>query len=114
MRKGGGRRSIRLAEEIKRELASMLTTDMSDPRFDLVSVSGVSLNSDFSIAKVYYTLSGDEEKLREVAAALEKAKGALRSGMGKRLRLRFVPELKFERDEYLETMIYGQPESSDL
>lgn len=110
MKRAPTRRSSRLADQIVRELATALVQEVFDPRLELVTISGVALNSDLSVAKVYYTLSGDEARLAEAAKALEQAKGFLRTLLGQRLRLRFVPELRFFRDTYLEDMVYGHPE----
>ncbi len=91
-----------------RELAELLTEEIQDPRLELVTISGVAMNADMSIARVMYTLSGDEERLAEAAKAFEQAKGFLRTSLGKRLRLRYLPELRFARDEFLEDMVYGR------
>lgn len=105
------RRSTRLADQITREMAIALSEDVQDPRLELVTISGVALNADMSIARVYYTLSGDEARLAEAAKALEQAKGFLRTLLGRRLRMKFVPELRFARDTYLEDMVYARPEA---
>ncbi|MGE4538549.1 30S ribosome-binding factor RbfA [Desulfovibrio sp. JY] len=105
------RRSARLADQIAREMATALVEDVQDPRLMLVTISGVALNADLSIARVYYTLSGDEARLAEAAEGLEQAKGFLRTLLGKRLRLRSVPQLRFARDTYLEDMVYARPEA---
>ena len=67
MKRPASRRSTRLADQITRELATALVEEVRDPRLELVTISGVALNADMSIARVYYTLSGDEARL---AAAL--------------------------------------------
>lgn len=106
---GPSRHSIRLADQIMRELALMLAEDIQDPRLELVTISGVRLNVDLSVAKVFYTLHGDEARLKAAADGLNQAKGYLRSHLGRRIKMKFVPELRFERDTFLETMVYGQP-----
>ncbi len=88
-----------------------LVEDVRDPRLELVTITGAALNADLSIARVYYTLSGDEARLAAAAKALEQAKGFLRTLLGKRLRMKFVPDLRFARDTYLEDMVYGRPEA---
>ncbi len=111
MKRTASRRSERLADQIAREMAIALEQDMGDPRLELVTISGVALNADLSVAKVYYTLSGDEARLAAAAKALEQAKGHLRTLLGQRLRIKFVPELRFTRDTFLEDMVYGRPEA---
>lgn len=112
MRAQPSRRSIRLADSIQRELAQLLQEEIQDPRLELVTISGVRLNSDLTIAKVFYTCTDDPVRLEEIAVSLGKAKGYLRTLLGKRLNLRATPELRFERDIYLEDMVYdSRPES---
>ncbi len=110
MKRTPSRRSTRLADQIAREMAIALAEDAKDPRLELVTISGVALNADMSIARIYYTLSGDAERLAAVAKGLEQAKGFLRTLLGQRLRMKFVPELRFARDTYLEDMVYDHPE----
>lgn len=101
-------RARRLGDQIMRELAEMLATEIQDPRLELVTISGVRLNPNMRVAEVLYTAGGGEEHLSEVAQALDKAKGWLRRELGHRLKLRFVPELRFSRDTFLEDVVYGQ------
>jgi ribosome-binding factor A len=108
VKEAGSRRSERLADQIMRELATLLAEEVQDPRLNLVTISGARLNPDMTVAKVLYTLHGDEARLKEAADGLNQAKGFLRSQLGRRIKVKFVPELRFERDEFLETMVYGQ------
>lgn len=107
---GPSRRSMRMADQIMRELALMLSEEIQDPRLDLVTISGVRLNSDLSVATVYYTLHGDEARFKAAADGFNQARGFLRTMLGRRLKSRSVPELRFARDEFLETMVYGHHE----
>jgi ribosome-binding factor A len=100
---------VRLAEEIRRELAEVLENEIQDPRLAWVTLSGARLNSDLKIAEIFYTMSGDQQRQSEAKAGLEAAKGYLRSALGRRLRMKALPELRFRFDDYLEEMIYGQP-----
>lgn len=110
MKHATSRRSVRLSEEIMRELATMLAEEVQDPRLELVTVSGVRLNADISVAEVYVTYSAELHPREDVDKALDKAKGFLRTRLGKRLKLRKVPELRFRFDDFLETMVYEHPE----
>lgn len=110
MKHATSRRSVRLSEEIMRELANLLTEEVQDPRLELVTVSGVRLNADISVAEVYVTYSVELHAREDVDKALEKAKGFLRTKLGKRLKLRKTPELRFRFDDFLENMVYERPE----
>lgn len=109
MKRTESRRSHRLSDQIAREMALALVEDVRDPRLELVTISGVALNADLSVARVYYTMSGDEARLAGAAKALEQARGYLRTLLGRRLSMKFVPELRFARDTFLEDMVYARP-----
>jgi len=111
MKSTTSRRSDRLADQIAKEMALALVEDVRDPRLELVTITGAALNADLTIARVYYTLSGDEARLAAAAKGLEQAKGYLRKLLGQRLRMKFVPDLRFARDTYLEDMVYARPEA---
>ncbi|HDQ40737.1 MAG TPA: 30S ribosome-binding factor RbfA [Desulfonatronum sp.] len=101
------RRSMRLADMIQRDLAMLLVEEVQDPRLELVTISGVKMNQDLSIAKVFYTCTDDPARREEIALSLDKARGYLRKLLGHRLKLRSVPELRFQRDTFLEDMVYA-------
>jgi ribosome-binding factor A len=106
MRHATSRRSERLGDQIMRLVAELLATEVADPRLSLVTVSGVRLNADTSIAEIFVTYSGDDKRHAEVEAGLERAKGFLRTRVGRELKLKKVPELRFRFDEFLEEMVY--------
>jgi ribosome-binding factor A len=109
MKSAGSRRSIRLGDQILRELATMLLEEVADPRLTLVSLTSVRLNSDMTIALVAFTVGGGEARRKEALEGLNKAKGFLRSGLGRRLEMRSLPDLRFAHDDFLEDMVYGKP-----
>lgn len=109
MKTSSSRRSIRLSDQIQQEIGILLLEDIQDPRLELVTISGVRMNRDLKIAEVLYTMSGGPEREAEVQTALEHAAGFLRSSLGRRLELRYIPQLRFTRDQFLEDMIYGKP-----
>ena len=94
-------RSQRVADQIQRELAQIVQRELKDPRLGLISIAGVKLSRDLSYAQVYVS-SFSEKKPEDVVAALAKAAGFLRHQLGKAMRLRIVPELKFIYDDTLE------------
>lgn len=94
-------RSVRVADQIQRELAVLVARDVSDPRVGEVTVSGVDLSPDLRHARVLVTpgrgTDGDAS-----ASALNHAAGFLRSRLARRVRLRRLPHLVFEHDRTLE------------
>jgi len=95
-------RANRVAEQIKKELGDILTVKLKDPRVGFVTVTDVEVTGDLQEAKVYISVLGDQEKKEETLLGLAKAKGFIRSEIGKRIRLRKTPEISFEYDEALE------------
>ena len=95
-------RSERVADQIQRELAQLIQRDMQDPRLHLLSVSAVEVSRDLAYATVYVSSLSDQHSHEDILAALYKARGFLRHELGKAMRLRIVPELKFNYDESLE------------
>ncbi len=91
-------RNHRLSELIYREIGSILLTEMRDPRFKEVTVTGVKLNDDLSYAKVYFTLH-DAGKTKEIAKALNNAQGFFRTKIGERIDVKYIPQIKFYFDE---------------
>lgn len=92
-------RQQRVAEAIKAELADLIAREVKDPRVreGLVTVSHVEVNRDFSVADVGVSiLAGDAAA---VLAGLGKAAGFLRGPLGRRLKLRVAPELRFHHDQ---------------
>ena len=109
MRRASSTRAHNLEEMIMHELGRILVEEVQDPRIEWITISGVRLNKDLTIAEVLYTHSGAEMKREDSSAALEAAQGFFRSQLGSRLKLRHVPELRFKWDEYLEEMIHDAP-----
>lgn len=98
--KRGFERTQRVADLIQKSLAQMLLQDMSDDRFRLVTVTGVTVSRDLSYAKVYVSVLVDEEdKIKQTVIALNRAAKALRYNLAHAVNLRAVPELKFVYDE---------------
>lgn len=95
-------RTGRVSEQIKKEISLLIQTELKDPRIGFVTVTGVDLTNDLSQAKIYLSVLGDEEQKNNSLKALDKANGFLRSELGKRIKLRHVPELIFKIDESIE------------
>ena len=88
----------KLQEAIKQELSKILLQDIKDPRIKFVTVTGVELTDDISLAKVYVSLYGTEKDQEEAWQGLNKAVGYMRTDTAKRIRLRSAPALIFAKD----------------
>ena len=92
-------RSVRLADQIQRDLADMIRREVKDPRVGLVTITGVEVSRDLSHAKVYVSSLAAEDTHHVTVEALQHAAGFLRARLGHALRVRQVPELHFVYDE---------------
>lgn len=100
-------RTARVAEEIKREISLLIQNGLKDPRIgSLVSVTAVDVTRDIRHAKVCVSVFGNDERRNEVMLALQSANGFIRREIGRKLKLRYVPELHFEMDNSIEKGIY--------
>jgi ribosome-binding factor A len=91
-----GFRPNRLAEEIKREVTDMLQVELKDPRIcRLSSITDVEVSGDLRHAKLFVSVYGSDEEHSQTLEGLQSAGGFIRSELGKRIRLRYFPELTF-------------------
>ncbi|ARU64948.1 ribosome-binding factor A [Histophilus somni] len=97
------KRSDRVAQEIQKEVAVILQREVKDPRIGMVTVSDVEISSDLAYAKIFVTFLFDQDKnvIEQGMKGLEKASPYIRSLLGKVMRLRIVPELRFIYDQSL-------------
>ena len=96
-------RTERVAEQIRRELAGVLLDGFDDRRMSLVSITAVDVSRDLSYAKVHVTyIGGDEAERRAVVETLNEAAGFLRHELGRGMRIRSVPRLRFLYDRSIE------------
>jgi len=98
MSKATYNRANRVADQIRMEVADILMRKIKDPRVRSVTVTDVDLTADLRIAHVYVTTMEQEQAEREVFAGLSKASGFVRAELGRRLTLRYLPEVVFRRD----------------
>jgi len=95
-------RPTRVGDQIREEIAEMLSREVHDPGIGFLTVTHVKVTPDLQQARVYYTTMGDEKARRNTSRALERATPFLRRQLGRRLRLRRAPELQFFFDESVE------------
>jgi ribosome-binding factor A len=97
-----GTRPARVGEEIRQEISLLLSREVQDPGLGFVTVTRVTVSPDLLLARIFYTLLGDAAARTATAKALGRATPFLRRQLGRRLRLRRVPELMFQFDESIE------------
>jgi ribosome-binding factor A len=98
----GPARSLRVADQIQRELAEILRTELKDPRVAMITLTGVEVTADYAHAKVFYTLMGGAEERAATEVGLKQAGGFLRSQIARRIKLHSIPQLHFIYDASVE------------
>ncbi|HEU4675026.1 MAG TPA: 30S ribosome-binding factor RbfA [Motilibacteraceae bacterium] len=96
-------RARKLADRIRVIVAEMLETRVKDPRLGFITITDVRVTGDLQQATVFYTVYGDEAARADTAAALESAKGVLRSEVGRQTGVRHTPSLAFVADAIPDT-----------
>lgn len=95
-------RAQRVGEQIKKEVSDIFARGIKDPRVQFVTVTDVEVTGDLQQATIFVTVLGEEEDKEEAFQGLEKARGFIRSEIGKRIQLRKTPEIFFSFDESIE------------
>ena len=101
------KRSDRVADLLRQEIADLLLRRVKDPRIEGITLTGVEVTNDLQHARIYYCAMGNptEDEKKNIAAGLNKAKGFMRQELGKRLHMRYLPQLDFHYDGSFE---YGE------
>lgn len=95
-------RTDRVGQQYQREIAMILQREIKDPRVSMVTVSDIEVSRDLAYAKVFVTFFNDDEAYVTTALkVLNDASGFIRSLLGKRVRARVMPELRFVHDPSL-------------
>lgn len=94
-------RTLRINSQVQRDLTELIRDDLSDPRVAGITVTAVDVSPDLRQAKITVSLLGSDEQLSDAVKGLNHAAGKLRHGLGKRLKLRLVPALRFVPDTVL-------------
>lgn len=105
-------RAERLAERIHTELSDILLRESADPRFRLLTITGVRVDREFALASVFVSaVDCDDDRRAQILLGLEGARGFLRSTLAGRIPLRTFPQLRFhwdftpDRAEHIEHLI---------
>lgn len=95
-------RAERIALQMQREISDIIQSQVKDPRVGFVTVTAVEVTNDFQHAKVYVSVLGNEGEREISLHALDRARGFIRTEIGRRIRLRLTPEIQFALDESLD------------
>ncbi len=81
----------RIAEDIKREVSSIIAREVKDPRLGMISITDVNVSRDLSWAKIYYSQLGSDEERERTLEGLNRARGFIRTELSWRLKIRHTP-----------------------
>ncbi len=96
-------RGEKIKKALIKEISDIIQKGIKDPRIEgIISVTDVDLSADYRHARVYISIYGDDERKQRVMEAIEESSSLIRKEVGRRIRLRHVPELRFFLDESLE------------
>jgi ribosome-binding factor A len=98
----GSVRCHKVADLLKREIGVLLQTEVKDPAIGFVTVTDVEVSADLRNARVYVSVLGDGDRKHESLKGLERARPYLQNLLGSRVRLRYLPVLRFLLDESIE------------
>jgi ribosome-binding factor A len=93
------KRADRVADLIQIEIADILHKEIKDPRIGSMTITDVTVSDDLRVARVYFVEMAQDMCNEETREALERAKGFIRKELGRRLRLRYTPEVIFRPDQ---------------
>ena len=96
------KRADRVSDLLKEEISQMLLKEVKDPHIGFMTITGVDVSRDLQVAKVFYTILGDEKQASESAQALNRVSPFIKRQLGKRLRMRYIPDIIFRYDHSLE------------
>ena len=98
----GQLRTEKVQEFIKQEVSNIILKELKDPRIGFVTVTKVEVTGDLRSAKIYISLMGNEQQKLDTWQGLKSALGFMRTEIGKRIRLRYTPDLTLLLDESLD------------
>ena len=96
------RRTDRVEELLKQEIARLVREEVKDPRVGFATVMDVSVSPDLRHARVFVSVLGDDPEREATIAALQRARGFIRARIGQEITLKYLPEIRFELDRTLE------------
>ncbi len=96
---GTFRRTDRVSDQMRSEIADLLLRRVKDPRVGFVTVTGVEVSADLRHATVFVSVLEEGPRLAETLGALDRAAGFIRAELGRRMRMKYTPELVFRRDD---------------
>lgn len=95
-------RKLRLQDQLREEISLIIQREIKDPRVGFVTILEVKMSNDLRIAKVYCSVYGEDEDKKKTIEALQRSKGYIKFRLGKRIQLKYMPDLTFLIDNTFE------------
>jgi ribosome-binding factor A len=96
------KRSERVGDMIHHEISNILLFEISDPRVEMITITGTKVSDDLRHANIYYSLIGDEKRWSDAKKGLSSSKGYIKRQLAKRLEMRYIPDVHFHEDRTME------------
>ena len=113
------KRSEKVGDLIREEISQIFLRGLKDPRIGFVTITKVDVSDDLRVAKVYYSVFGGEQEKEESYLGLESAKGYIKRELGRRIRLKYMPDISFmfddsfEYEEHIEELLRGVKDTGE-
>ncbi len=95
-------RKYRIQDQLQEEISIIIQRELRDPGIGFVTILDVKMSEDLRLAKVYYSVYGSEDDWQKTKEALERSKGYIKFLLGKRIRIKYMPDLAFFPDRSYE------------
>lgn len=92
-------RALRLGDQIQFEVSDIIRNRLRDPRKGFITITGVEVTDDLRSARIFVSALGEKDDLRQALDLLDHARGFIRTELGQRIKVRFVPEISFKGDD---------------
>jgi ribosome-binding factor A len=96
------RRVAKIESQLRQEVATMILTELRDPRLGFITITRVKVTPDLTLATIYYTTLGGSSEASKTRAAFDDARGLVQGHIGKVIRSRVVPKIRFRYDDELQ------------
>ncbi len=95
-------RRLRVQDLLREEISLIIQREIRDPGLGFITIIDVQMSEDLKIAKVHFSIYGSDEEKEKTIEALKRSRGYIKFLLGKRVKLRYMPELIFMLDDSLE------------
>lgn len=95
-------RRLRLQDLLREEISAIIQRDLKDPGLGLVTILDVRVTEDLRSAKILYSVYGDKEEKERTGAAINRSRGYIKFLLGQRLKLKFMPDIRFVTEDTYE------------